>query len=172
MQARINYNPRPASAYHDLLVSAVLLTFLYERGFQLSRPMRWKKTSFDENSPLPDGVIESPCGEIWAIEIERNVSYHHLEGHIIYHGRNSKVIVIFEKLTRPVHDMTLYLMRKYDLKDWFFSSCKCFFSDGGGGPYFDLNGRAHTISNRGEMGWKSALETKNVSAVTQDMDFI
>ena len=119
---RIHYNTSAVTCTpHDLLVSAALLTFHFERGFQLSRPVKWRRTASDADCPLPDGVIESPFGEMWAIEVERHVNRKHLEGHIIYDGTASKVLLLFEKLTRPVRDYTIDLFRKYQLKNWYFT---------------------------------------------------
>ncbi len=153
-QYRINYLPsssRVVSTPHDLLVSAVLLTFHFERHFQLSRPVKWRRTASAVDCPLPDGVIESPFGEMWAVEIERHVNRKHLEGHIIYHGKGSRVLLIFEKLTRPILKFTLDLFRKYQLKNWYFTSCKAFFADGGKGPWINLQDRGFIIGENGEM---------------------
>ncbi len=151
-QRRIHYNTRNVTCVpHDILVASVLLTFCFERGYYLMRPSSWRANAPDSRCPLPDGVIASKFGTISAVEVERSCSARHLEWHMIYHGRESNVFMIFEQLSRSTADVALALLKKFELKNWYFTSCKQFFASAGQGPYINWRGIAHYINPEGEV---------------------
>jgi len=54
-------------------------------------------------------------------------------------------------LSRSTADVALALLKRFELKNWYFTSCKQFFASAGQGPYINWRGIAHYINPEGEV---------------------